>query len=296
MRQGDTGVIETPWHTFISTWCLHESEYLREFDSYDQLCAEHVEVEDFYDFMHAFQSQYADELSLAFCSDGYGATFDHLSSNVDRFDFDDRKLETLREMSQSYEQQKLGRFDCFVDAVRQFGESDENFCDLVNSIVEADIIVTSTQQSLIVQFLARFYDLKKPKIALILHRGGKIPDRQWLDLSERKAILIPVDVRNYDIGEVCEVVRSKLPDRAPIVSGGRKEAKSNQTHREDSPHKPLDQFRYLNVDDLWIICCHFNAANYQTMPRNYALFEKSLQDSGLKFIAVECAFDGGRSA
>jgi len=301
MRQGDTGVIETPWHTFISTWWQAGDEYLQEFDSYAQLCALHIEVDNFYDFMQAFQSQYPDELSIVFCSDGYGATFDHLFRNRDRLNLDERRLETLREMSQSYDEQKFRRFDQFAGSVAQIGETDENFCDLVNSIIEADIIVTGTQQVMIVQFLARFYDLHKPKIVVILHRDGRIPDREYHDLSERKAILVPVDLRNYNIAQVCEVVQSevankvvasKLADLAPIFSGGTKEARSNQDRREVLPQKRFDQFKYLSVDDLWIICCLFNAANYKSMPRKYALFEKSLKDSGLRFITVECAFDG----
>jgi hypothetical protein len=46
MRQGDTGVIETPWQTFISTWVStwvgSQDEYLQEFDSYDHLSKKHI--------------------------------------------------------------------------------------------------------------------------------------------------------------------------------------------------------------------------------------------------------------
>jgi hypothetical protein len=63
---------------------------------------------------------------------------------------------------------------------------------------------------MVVGFVARCYDLRKPKIILMLHRHGMIPDRKWHDLSEGKAVLIPVDVENYNIDQVCNRIRQEL--------------------------------------------------------------------------------------
>ena len=211
MRQGDTAAIETPWHTFISTWSnVWPKEYLQEFESYDQLSKDHIEIQHFYDFMQAFQSQFVDELSIHFCSDGYQAAFDCLFENIAQFTFDDQRIEALRAISHSYGERHFRQFDNFDDSVLQVGETDEHFFDLINSIVESDIIVTGTQQHMVVQFVAKFYDLGKPKIIVVLHRHGMLPDREWHDLSENKAVLIPVDVADYNIEAVCHRVRHEL--------------------------------------------------------------------------------------
>lgn len=210
MRQGDTAVIETPGQTFISVWNAKPKEYMQEFDSFEQLSKDHIEVEPFYDFALAFQLQFEDQLSLVFCSDGYRAAFDDLFQKIETFHLDDQRMESLQKLREIYDYRKYSSFNSFSEAVVQVGETDQNFCDLVNSAIEAEIIVTGTQQTMIVQLLSRFYDLRRPKIILMLHRGGMIPDRQWHDLPEDKAILILVDVENYDIREVTTSVRREL--------------------------------------------------------------------------------------
>jgi hypothetical protein len=62
--------------------------------------------------------------------------------------------------------------------------------------------------------------------------------------------------------------------------------------RESRPYVSLDRCKYANVEDLWIVCCHFNAADFKSMPKHFMEFAGSLKDSRLNFIAVECAFDG----
>ncbi len=210
MRQGDTGIVETPWHTFIPMWSYKHSEYLKEFDSYDSVLKDHIEVENFYDFVQAFKMHFANAVSFAFCSDGYRAAFDDLFRKIDRLNLAEQQIRSLRETSQTYDERKFRRFDQFPDSVCRVGENDENFFDLINSAVEADIIVTGTQQTMIVQFAAQYYDLKKPKIIIMLHRGAELPDRSWHNLSEVKAALIPVDLGNYQIEELATRVRNEL--------------------------------------------------------------------------------------
>ncbi len=48
--------------------------------------------------------------------------------------------------------------------------------------------------------------------------------------------------------------------------------------------------RYRHTDDLWIVMAYFNANGYQTKRQNYERTRERIQQSGLNFLTVECAF------
>ncbi|WP_448698235.1 hypothetical protein ACFGVR_15560 [Mucilaginibacter sp. AW1-3] len=48
---------------------------------------------------------------------------------------------------------------------------------------------------------------------------------------------------------------------------------------------------YQSVSDLWVITSFFNAQNYSSKYKNYQLFAESLENSGINYLVVECAFD-----
>jgi hypothetical protein len=48
--------------------------------------------------------------------------------------------------------------------------------------------------------------------------------------------------------------------------------------------------RYHYVDDLCAVTCYFNSQGYSSKRRNYDLFQRSITDSGIHLITVECAF------
>jgi hypothetical protein len=47
---------------------------------------------------------------------------------------------------------------------------------------------------------------------------------------------------------------------------------------------------YQATDDLWIVTAYFNADGYQTKRRNYESFYRPIEQGGLHFSTVECAF------
>jgi hypothetical protein len=48
--------------------------------------------------------------------------------------------------------------------------------------------------------------------------------------------------------------------------------------------------RYAPTDDLWLVTSYFNPCKYSTRRRNFEIFQRSLQHSGLRCLTVECAF------
>ncbi len=52
--------------------------------------------------------------------------------------------------------------------------------------------------------------------------------------------------------------------------------------------KPARTYKY--VDDVWIIASYFNFNSYESKQQNLSVFLKSLDQSGLNYLLVECAF------
>jgi hypothetical protein len=50
--------------------------------------------------------------------------------------------------------------------------------------------------------------------------------------------------------------------------------------------------RYHNADDICVITSYFNVCNYRPLKDNYMAFRKSMDDSDIALITVECAFNG----
>ncbi|MCZ7547686.1 MAG: hypothetical protein M5U11_00820 [Anaerolineales bacterium] len=55
--------------------------------------------------------------------------------------------------------------------------------------------------------------------------------------------------------------------------------------------KLTDTQVYEQCNDLWIITSYFNPCHYKTKHANFELFEKTILDSNLKLLTVECAFE-----
>ncbi len=48
--------------------------------------------------------------------------------------------------------------------------------------------------------------------------------------------------------------------------------------------------RYRRSDELWLLCCFFNPARFESRIRNHRRFRSVIEASGLRLATVECAF------
>src|SRR6185295_1783317 len=46
---------------------------------------------------------------------------------------------------------------------------------------------------------------------------------------------------------------------------------------------------YRSVDDLFIVTCYYNPERYRTKLQNYLMFQRTLQESGLPWLTLECS-------
>jgi hypothetical protein len=90
------------------------------------------------------------------------------------------------------------------------GESEANLLSLINSAVEADVIITGSQQRMMVSLCALLYNPSRPKILVFLHHVDAPPDFKNVGLTPDKAVLILVDLRQYDMRVIVEQIRSEI--------------------------------------------------------------------------------------
>jgi hypothetical protein len=67
---------------------------------------------------------------------------------------------------------------------------------------------------------------------------------------------------------------------------------STMPGRSSTRSNVLPAPRYHYVNDLCVVTCYFNSQGYSRKRRNYDLFQRSITDSGIHLITVECAFRG----
>ena len=193
IRQGDTAFIETPWKTFIPVYgqksfteLNHPSE-----GGYADL----IDVDDYYQFVKKFTEYFnSDMFSIVVSSDGYQKAFSLLYNNLNKFDFNSEQIKQLQNIENSYNK-KFDIFNKFPNITCLIGETDDNLRNLINSTLEADIIIIGFRNTLgmLLKIIAYYYDFDNPLIIIELYKQRKPFDsKSLLGIDSRKAEIIPV--------------------------------------------------------------------------------------------------------
>jgi hypothetical protein len=205
VRQGDISVIKTPWETYIPVdkriegW-LDEFQELANIKSLRDVNQLLFPV-DFSRFLSVFNDCFASENSeMLIFSDGYDRAFQMIFDNINHFGFSDQQKQDLRISSENYNEIAFRDFDAFQNYRMFIGESVPQLFDLVDSVINADIVIVGVQQRMIVKLVAQFCPDSGP-VVVVLFRS-EMPDFSNIHPRDKERFIY-VDINHYDVGDIC---------------------------------------------------------------------------------------------
>lgn len=214
IRQGDTAFIETPWKTFIPVY--GDKSFTELNDPKEGGYADLIDVAEYYNFVNTFVEYIGkDKLSMVVSSDGYKKAFSLLDKNIDKFDFDSQQIEQLHQLEKVY----LDKFDVFneFENISCFiGETDKNLHSLIDSALEADIIIMGFRNTLgmLLKIMANYYDFANPPVIIELYKHRKPFDsKSLLGINHHKAHIISVKLDNFSWEELMIKITKLIKSR-----------------------------------------------------------------------------------
>jgi hypothetical protein len=208
IRQGDIGVIETPWGTYIPA-DVRRPDWLNEYKNFDDINpSENIfRVADYFKFLKELSLYFdKDSYSLLSFSDGYERTFEILESNLDKLRIDsEAKIRELKNHRKSHNKRcfeilsKLEHSEYFV------GESSKNLRHLIHSALNADVIITSSQQRMLLKLVSLYCDDIKP-LVIVLYRG-KRPSNQDISPKDEERFIY-TDLNNLNFHDIASKIAS----------------------------------------------------------------------------------------
>ena len=203
IRQGDIAVVETPWKTFIPVWCQELVEYHKFSDiQYDNRV---FHLDEYYEFIKKFLSHFeGTKFSSLIFSDGFKrAFFQFTNESLNRLNLTKEQLKSLMKTTKSYDKKAFNRFTNLEGSTLVLGESPRSLCDLIHSILIADIIIIGPRAGMVPKLLATYGHVDKMPIVVALHKGTTPPfshtDYLGLDAKAKNFIYINIFDDNYEI-------------------------------------------------------------------------------------------------
>jgi len=204
IRQGDTAVIETPWHTFIPLR-PKENAFIEHRNLADIPNARMMLVEEFRDFLVSLLSHFTfDTLSISVFSDGFKRSFEVLNSERKKLRLTPAQQQWLFASEASYEQRAFEGLRAIPNVRIVLGEDPPQLCDFIHSCLTADLIVTGPQQRLIPKLIATYFTPVNMPVVVVVYRGGRNEENVQsyhgrLGLADRKERLVYVDILDPNI-------------------------------------------------------------------------------------------------
>ena len=155
------------------------------------------------------------EKSTLVFSDGYERAFNILYRGIRRrrLGWTDSQIDAVRKLEHSYEREQFSRFDQLEGCRCVIGENKSNLCDLLDSMMQARVIVTGTHGEMVQKLVAAYFDLDTMPVVIVLYRRNR-PDYRTIDLRdmEQKFIYVDADKPRYET--VIDRLKTLLDHRA----------------------------------------------------------------------------------
>ncbi|MGB0383481.1 MAG: hypothetical protein ACPGWR_01535 [Ardenticatenaceae bacterium] len=220
IRQGDTAVVKTPWDTYILAWNKSDGKfkYVEAADLNTFAKVPLLPVDDYHEFVQQLTARFAaDDFSFLFLSDGFQRAFERVSKKVEKLDLTDTQIAVLKRSQKSYDKRAFAKFDDINNSAAIVGEHPTKLCDLLHSVLLADIVIVGTQQKLVPKFLSNYSDPDTMPILIVLYRAGK-PKHHTLGLNEVRHKFIYVDMNQPDYDAIALRLSELLGDRLNVKS------------------------------------------------------------------------------
>ena len=213
IRQGDTSVLKTPWNTFIPVDgrrpdSLKETDTLEEIRNryHDKFVDSIFTSSDYYRFLKSFQSHCTNSpLSTCVFSDGYRRAVDRVILNAPKMSLSNEQIQKLKKQRDTVDNEAFSEFLEDKDISCHIGESALSLYQLIDSALNADVIITSAQQRMLPKLIAN-YAPKKGAAVIVLYRNEE-PDYSDV-IASHKARFIYVNIDAPDF----EYVSQRLSD------------------------------------------------------------------------------------
>ena len=212
MRQGDTALLPTPWGTFLPLFKLRVRDAVQ-LRSDREAAKEYISPAEYRRLiLHIQELLNPERLSVLCFSDGYDRAFAKALSdrNIRRFGLTDAEVAALSQSRIGFDERAFQSLETLPNCTAIIGEGDDNLRDLICSTLSADIIVIGTQQRMLPKLIASYYELDKPKIFVVLHKGTEKPRYDILGLTPEKALCVYHDVEKDDRPRLFESLRACL--------------------------------------------------------------------------------------
>jgi hypothetical protein len=207
VRQGDTGVLATPWGTRMPVWSFRKDR-LKEYEDFGQIPSAELlfDVPEYKRFLDGFLDRLRpSEKSLLVFSDGASRSFKIVESNLEKLAWSPEKIASFRQSRLDYDQRQ---FECFAgseDIRLHVGEEPTKLFQLIHSAIESDVVIVSNQQRLVPKLVANLGGANSPKV-VVLYKGA-VPDNSDVIRNDRDRFIY-VDIANPDFDAVIRRLRA----------------------------------------------------------------------------------------
>ena len=205
IRQGDTAVLKTPWDTFVPV-DIRRPDYLGESASLEEVKGRYHDKfvdsiftpSDYYLFWKDFATScLKGSKSVHVFSDGYKRAVDEVVRNAPKMSLSNEQIQELKEQRDTVDNEAFSEFFEDIDISCHIGESALSLYQLIDSALNADIIITSAQQRMLPKLIAN-YSPKEGAAVIVLYRNEE-PDYSDVMASHKKRfIYVNIDTPDFE--------------------------------------------------------------------------------------------------
>lgn len=206
IRQGDTGVVETPWKTSLPVWSLREDQ-LKEYESFDRIESAQLlfEVPEYKAFLDEFLKRLErSPRSILVFSDGANRSLRIVERNLGKLGWSPEQIQSFRASKADYDQRQFSCFSGQGDVRLVVGEEPLKLRQLINSAIESDIVIVSNQLRMIPKLVANYCDEKTPKVIVLYKKSAPVNSDIVGNDGNR---FIYVDIENPDFESLIRRIR-----------------------------------------------------------------------------------------
>ncbi len=206
IRQGDTATIQTPWNTYIPVWHEIEGKFTQFKYREDIQHQRSMEVDEFRRFLENLLNHVdPDRLSTAVFSDGFKKAFRWIYLHSKRRHVSAEEIDQLKRIEQDYERKQFRGFEELPGVKTVIGEEVQKLYQLIDSFMDADIIIIGTHQIMLPKLLAVYGDRENMPLLITLYHGEK-PNLGYIGFPDAADFLMWVDLDDYSIADVAKKI------------------------------------------------------------------------------------------
>lgn len=213
IRQGDTGVIKTPWDTYVFVWGIKNNAY-KEISSFRDIQDDSIiRTDEYYsfikDFLHCFDDHF---FSVRIFSDGFQRTFQKAYQNQEALGWTDTQISRLKNHELTYDQNSFEKFSRLDGVKTCIGEKNTKLYELIHSLLHAEVVIIGTQQRMIPKLLSVYCNPSNMPLVIVLENKNH-SSLQSFGREELQPFYIKADVSNYHPERIAEKVKAFLKSR-----------------------------------------------------------------------------------